>query len=128
MNLGIISLTDNLITQFFINSDYESSDRFDMAKLLEFVNEDNYDPITSRFIYDLTNLEAKGNYVVQNEESRPELLSYKIYGSVQYWWVLSLYNGIFDTDEISAGDVISYPNREDIEDLFFSMKAKETAN
>ena len=116
-----------IINQFFIDTSIESDDRFDMAKLLHF-DEDNFDPLTSRFLEDLKGIEPKGTYLVQREEGRPELLAFNIYGNVQYWWVLLYYNDILEPDDLKVGLTINYPSIEDLEDLFFSMKARETSS
>lgn len=36
-------------------------------------------------------------------------LSYKYYGSPQYWWIIALFNNIGSESEIQFGDVIKVP-------------------
>lgn len=110
--------------EFFINLDKESSERYDMSKFMLY-DVDNHDPLTSNFIRELLNLQPQGQYTVQGEDNRPDLLSYKIYGSTQYWWILLSYNNILEFDNISTGDTISYPSLGDLENLYFGLKAKE---
>lgn len=110
---------------FFINLDIESAERFDMSKFFDF--SDNYDPLTSDFALELLDLPKIATYVIQGEEARPELLSYNIFGSTQYWWILLLYNRLTDYRSIKVGDSIDVPDFDALEDLYFSLKAKETA-
>ena len=114
------------MAQYFLNSEYESDERFDMARFMAYT--DNFDPLTSRFLHDLSGLAHSGEYIVQNEEGRPEILSYKIYGNTQYWWILLYYNGITAVEDLTTNMVIKYPSIGDLENLYFSMKAKETSN
>lgn len=109
---------------FFINLDYESDIRFDMAKFVDF-KEGAFEPLTSNFLSEISNLKPIDRFVVTTEEARPDLISYKIYGTTQYWWVLMEMNGILDVDEITVGKLIEYPDISDLEDIYFSLKAKE---
>lgn len=112
---------------FFINLDREEKKRFGMSKFMEFANGDNFDPITSDFILRLQALKLGGEYKVQNEEGRADLLSFKIYQDTQYWWALLLYNGITEVNQLTSGLTIRYPSLGELENLFFSLKAKEQA-
>lgn len=114
------------MSQFFINLDLEALVRFDMAKFMEFVV-DNHDPLTSRFFRDLRDLEIEGFFVVQGEGTRPDTISFKIYGDHQYWWVIMLYNDLFEVEDIVSGTSLKFPSLSGIEDLFFSLKSLESA-
>lgn len=109
---------------FYVDLDYESLDRYDFAKFMEWTN-DCHDILNSYFVSKLKNMPSAGEYVVQAEEHRADLLSYNIYGDIQYWWVVMLYNNILDTEDIEAGLTVMYPSLSDLEDLFFSLKALE---
>lgn len=111
---------------FFLDLDKISQERYDMAKFLEYT--DNFDPLTSSFMTDLVNLPQNGSYEVRGEDQRPDLLSYKIYNNTQYWWVLMMYNRKFEFSEFKTGDIITYPSLEDVDNMFFSLKAKQTAS
>ena len=108
---------------FFINLDVESPERYDLAKFLEY--SDNFDPLTSSFLKSLKDLKYEGTYIVQGEEYRPELLAHRIYGNVQYWWILMAYNAINSHEDLTTGLVLKYPNLEDLENLYFSLKSQE---
>ena len=110
---------------FYINLDYESKERYDMGK---FMNYDvGYDMLDSYFMSKIKSLRVHGQYAVQSEENRPDVLSYKIYGDTQYWWILLMYNSLLEPDELVAGLVIQYPYLGAIEDLYFELKSLETA-
>ena len=111
---------------FFTNLDYDSEDRYDFAKFMRFT--DNFDPITSTMINEVQSLEQEGSLLVRGEESRPDLISYEVYGTTQYWWLLLLYNQISYTENFKSGDVIKYPSLDSIEELYFSLKSRETVN
>lgn len=111
---------------FFIDLDKEFDDRLDIARFFRFEN-NNYDPLTSTFIQELRELPSAGEFIVQNEEGRPELVSFRIYGTTQHWWILLIYNDILETDGFTNGDVIRFPSLDSIDDLFFSLRTRETA-
>jgi nucleoid-associated protein YgaU len=112
------------LSEFFINLDKEASERYDMSRFMNY-DTDNHDPLTSNFLRSLQALQPQGQYTVQGEDGRPDNLSFKIYGSTQYWWIILLYNGISEFDKISTGDVLNYPGLDSLEDLYFGLKAKE---
>lgn len=114
------------MSQFFINPTFQSKERFDLGKLLEFTNE-GYDVLNSTFLEELKSLPEKGVYIVSGEDGKPALISHKIYGSTQYWWVLMFYNGILKSDDIVSNMAISYPSLNRLEDLFFSLRARDVA-
>lgn len=108
----------------FINLDLRVKDRYDLSKFLEYT--DNYDPLTSYFLTELLKLSPYGKYAVQSDDTRPELIAYKIYGDVQYWWIILLYNSLTTWDEITTEMVLSYPAVEHLEDLYFRLRSLET--
>ena len=112
------------MTIFYTNLDYESGERFDLAKFLEF-NEDNFDILNSFFLTEVLNLPYVGNFVVQDESESPDYVSKKIYGRHQYWWLLMYYNNIFDFKRLTKGTVLKYFSLSDLESLFFKLKSLE---
>jgi len=69
---------------------------------------------------------SPGYYRVNsNDIWRPDLISYKIYGDVKYWWILLLYNGIDDPfNDIQTGDIMEVPNILDIYTFFKKFKTR----
>lgn len=111
---------------FYINLDVESTgERYDIRKFMPFT--DNFDPLTSEFMRKLPDVESAGIYRVDKFPGRPDQISYEIYQTFQYWWVIMAHNKIIRIDDIKIGDEISFPNINDVEDLFFSLKSKQVA-
>jgi len=111
---------------FFIDTDKDYTERFDIGRFMRYENE-NHDPLTSAFIKDLKALKNNGRFVVQGEEFRPDLISDKIYGTTQHWWIILLYNDVFEIDDITNGVELNYPSLDDLDSLFFNLKAQESA-
>jgi len=46
---------------------------------------------------------------------RPDMISYKCYGVVDFWWIILLVNGIENPfTDLIEGDLLSIPNKLDI--------------
>lgn len=114
------------MAQFFINPLLDSDERVDMSRFME--STDGFDPLTSTFLKELKSLKVARKYIVQNEAARPDLVSFRVYSTTQYWWVLLFYNGLTLTDDLVGGTVINCPRLDDIEDLIFSLRAREVTS
>lgn len=59
-------------------------------------------------------------YMVNEEElMRPDLISYRNYGTVRYWWLLMVVNGIFDPlTQLKVGQRLVIPNILDIYEFY----------
>ncbi len=110
---------------YYINLDLDSDARYDMAKFMEYNG--CFDILNSYFIKEVRKLPLFGEYVIQNEEMRPDLISYRIYGNTQYWWILLIYNKLTNHEELVNGVVLKYPSLEDLEDLYFKLKTLENS-
>lgn len=54
---------------------------------------------------------------------RPDLLSLKLYGNMNYWWIIAKLNNIDDWwNDIEIGKVIQYPDVQDIQDFYLEVK------
>jgi hypothetical protein len=54
---------------------------------------------------------------------RPDLISYNVYGRVNYWWIIMKVNSIEDIwNDITSGMVLQIPNIRDIEDYVLKSK------
>jgi hypothetical protein len=59
-------------------------------------------------------------YVSQNEQYRPDLISYRLFESVNYSWVLDEMNNFYHGfKEYTSGREIFYLRKEDLRDLGF---------
>lgn len=109
---------------FFFDDTFKSDTRYDLAKLVNYDDTNGFDILDSYFIGKLLKLESTRTYTVTGKEIRPELISYEVYGHTQYWWILMIYNDIWDELELVSGTVLNIPSLPDMEDLYFSLKAK----
>ena len=89
------------------------------------MSEDVYDITDSYFFNNLEKLPIKGKYTVSADEGRPELISYKIYGTTHLWYLLLLYNNILSYEEVQAGTVLNYPAMSDLEEFYFSLNTRQ---
>lgn len=61
--------------------------------------------------------------ITTDDIKRPELLSIKLYGKMNYWWIIMKVNNVEDIwNDLVVGDVISVPDVRDIEDFIASIK------
>lgn len=61
-----------------------------------------------------------GKYV-----SRPDLISYSVYGSSDYWWMICKFNGICDVfNELVSGVVIDIPSIIDLNNFIANNSKK----
>lgn len=111
---------------FLINLDKESPERFDFGKFFNYT--DNFDPIDSDFIYNIKSLALGGKIKITAEVGRPDRLSYKIYNTYEYWWVIMLYNDIQNVDDITSGMTLDYPDSDELDVYYFNLKRRELAN
>lgn len=112
---------------FYIDKDYESDLRMDFGKIVPFTN-NWYDVLPSFFLYKLRLLPVAGLYVVTKEQYRPDLVSFSIYGDVQYKQLLMEYNSIISHLDIIIGLQLSYPSLADMEDIFYSLNAAQVTS
>lgn len=50
---------------------------------------------------------------------RPDLISYKVYGTVRYWWVVLSFNNIQNPlTDIEIGNILELPHTLDIQDFY----------
>jgi len=109
---------------FFFDPDVESADRYDLSKFMAW-REDTYDFLDSLFLEQLRLIPHRGEFIIQNEERRPDLIAWKVYRDVRYWWLILHYNDIPDHEELLSGMVLKLPSISDVEDLYFRLRALE---
>lgn len=105
---------------FYIDLETSFTDRFDLAKFLDFTDDGVLDPLNSYMLYQIPLLSSIGTYTIRKEEKRPDLLAYNIYGDTQYWWVLMWYNSLYSVDDLRVGLEINYPSISAIEQLYLN--------
>ncbi len=91
----------------------------------EFMNyeEDTYDVLGSVFIRELDSIKQNGEFKIQEEECRFDLISYKHIKTTDYWWIIMEYNNYIDFD-IKIGDKYKIPNPIDINRLIQKLIVK----
>lgn len=102
---------------FYLNNDLNTITRYDFVKFIEF-NKDNLDPLTSYFLYELKNIPYTEELTIISEDKRPDLLSYNLYGTTQYWWIIMLYNNILSINDLVPGLRIKKPSLSAIESFY----------
>lgn len=112
--------------EFFINLELETTERFDMSRFMRF-DCDVFDPIAAHMISQVKALDSGGNYTAEGEDFRPDLVSNKIYGTTEYWWIILLYNDKLSFQDLQHGDELEYPSVQAIEDLYFRLKINQNA-
>lgn len=107
---------------FFIDFTNDYTWRYDLQKFVE-MKDGVYDVIDSYFLFELYNLPVKGFIEAINEYRRPDLLSYYVYGDVQYWWIMMAFNHEMNVNDINPPKRLDYPSIDALEDLYFSLNA-----
>ena len=66
------------------------------------------------------------SYIVQDVDiQRPDIISFKFYGKMNYWWIIMKINKIEDVwNDLKAGMSLNMPNVNDIEDFNVKVKKK----
>jgi len=108
---------------FYYNYDIESEARYSPEKFYE-VEADFFDVFNSDFIVNVSTIEEAGQYLITFDEQRIDLISYNIYGSVQYWWLLLEYNEIVDQYDLVSGKEIKFFSLQDL-DTKYRLAQKE---
>ncbi len=76
--------------------------------------------------YDLFTMRRRVDYFTMTKGyiQRPELLSIKLYGKMDYWWILAKVNQIDDWwNDVVPDEVIIVPNKLDIEDFYSNVRS-----
>ena len=54
-----------------------------------------------------------------HDVGRPDLISFEVYGTVRYWWIICIVNKIMDPLQgIAEGDLLKIPHILDIGDFY----------
>lgn len=57
--------------------------------------------------------------VISRDAMRPDLISYRMYGTVDYWWVVCLVNGIDNPlEDLKLGTLLKIPTTLDIYNFY----------
>lgn len=63
--------------------------------------------------------------VISSDAMRPDKISHRVYGTVGYWWVICLVNGIDSPlEDIVTGTLLKIPNRLDIYSFYRKYRVR----
>lgn len=102
--------------------------RFDRSNFynLEIVDDiQEYDLVMTSFDKFEINRPTTFYTVLESDLKRPDIISIKNYGKMDYWWIIFKINGIDDPqNDLSAGDVLKIPDVIDVEDWYLAIRKK----
>jgi len=110
--------------QFFYNYNIKNRDRFQYERFSEW-EEGFYDVLNSSFLSTINELEIAGEFLVTKDEMRIDIISYRIYGSTKYWWILLEFNDIIDQFTIKTGDLLKFFSLTDLEKKYAELTKKQ---
>ena len=84
-----------------------------------------YDLLSSNWDLFEINHPIRYDNIKATDIHRPDLLSYRIYGDSQYWWILCKFNNIDDIwNDMHIGGDLVVPALADIEDYYARVKKR----
>lgn len=118
---------------FFIDNETKTFDKFELSKFMDFQDDLVFDCLNSFMLLSIPKLPYIGYVTVTSkEENRPDMLSYTIYGTTQYWWIVMLYNNLLSPYDIKIGQKVYYPSSNNLEQLYtqasLNQKTQGTTN
>ena len=127
---GVYSLEETIsatipeggIGTFYYNY-VETPVRYESSKFFPFSEVGGYDIIRSYFAQQLGYIPEFGDMKIVSEEGRVDLCAVDTLGSTQYFWLLMMYNGITDINQLSTGTILKIPDKNKIEELYFRVKS-----
>ena len=100
---------------FLINSG-TFDEQYDIGKFIEFKG-DVYDVLVSPFLDGIKKLPVWRYYKVEDGEKDIDLISFDVYGTLFYGWIIQYYNDT--TEEVfKEGDILNLFNESDLEELY----------
>ena len=63
--------------------------------------------------------------IKETDLMRPDLISYQMYQTVEYWWLILMYNQVLDPfSELKVGDLLYIPNMLDIYEYYKEYRVR----
>ena len=97
--------------------------RYEISKFSPFSEVGGFDIIRSYFAQQLGYIPEFGDMKIISEEGRVDLAAVDALGETQYFWILMMYNGITDIDQLKTGTVLKIPDKNKLEELYFRVKS-----
>lgn len=127
---GVNSLEETLtatIPQGGIGNFYydyvETPVRYESSKFFPFSEVGGFDIIRSYFAQQLGYIPEFGDMEIVTNEGRVDLCAVDTLGETQYFWILMMYNGIIDVNELKTGTMLKIPDKNKLEELYFRVKS-----
>lgn len=105
----------------------KSDNQLSICNLIDY-NTDCYDIFNSEFLIKLKDLPEIGRYEIKTEDSRPDLLSFNIYGDLSYWRYILWYNDINFSTDVKKGLIIKLFSPSDLSALIYNLKQMKKFN
>ena len=127
---GVNSLEETLtatvpeggISTFYYNY-IDTPVRYESSKFFPFSEVGGFDIIRSYFAQQLGYIPEFGDMEIVTNEGRIDLCAVDALGETQYYWLLLMYNGIIDVNELTTGKILKIPDKNKIEELYFRVKS-----
>lgn len=97
--------------------------RYESSKFFPFSEVGGFDIIRSYFAQQLGFIPEFGDMEIVTNEGRIDLAALDAMGETQYFWLLLMYNGIIDVNELSTGKILKIPDKNKLEELYFRVKS-----
>lgn len=101
--------------------------RFDVSKFVPFCEMSGFDFLRSYFCSQLGYVPSYSDFEITTEEGRVDLIANSIYEGThnpsQYWWIILMYNGIYNIEDLKTGTKLKAPKLSDLEDIYFRVKS-----
>ena len=69
------------------------------------------DPLLDKVHFNLLDVEDfTFHQISEEEQERPDLLSYRSYGSVLFWWIILSYNRLIKVEDLKKGLILKIPS------------------
>jgi len=110
------------ISTFYYNY-IDTPVRYESSKFFPFNEVGGFDIIRSYFAQQLGYIPEFGDMEIVTNEGRIDLCAIDALGETQYYWMLLMYNGIIDVNELTTGKILKIPDKDKIEELYFRVKS-----
>lgn len=107
---------DKRLENVFLISQEPADEKYSLEKFLEFKG-DTYDVLCSPFIDGLRKLPVWRYYKVDHRHRDIDIISYEIYGSLFYSWLIQCYNDTID-EVFPDGTILNLFSISDLEELY----------
>ena len=104
-------------------------DRTDFYQIITVRGNAEYDFLQNSLSSFAMNYPVTYYQVVREDVLRPDLISYKVYQNVDYWWLICFVNNIANVwTDIKVGDLYKIPNILDIYSFYKQFAINTNSN